>query len=240
MAKKKRMRRTFQEGRRRGRDESATHISSHVTTTHFLRKLKRQSKHSSSPIASSKLALEGGGARGGDGSVSKKLTDGPLSRDDELVVERVYHRQSLLPLEPPRLRGSLVVVVPDESHLHAPPLPPAVSPHGPHRDRGRREGHAYHRAASEDARRQGHALRVVPGRARDDAAVEGGGGEGRHLVVRAAYLEREHRLGVLPLEQDGVVEELFVVVFSFARAREREERGRVRRKWEREKVGGLG
>ena len=122
-----------------------------------------------------------------------------------LVVERVYHRQALLELKPLRLGRGLVVVVPHEPYLHS--LPP-VPTHGVHLDARRGERHAYHGAAPEHPRREGDALGVVSGGAGDDTPGEGVGGEGCHLVVRAADLEGEDGLGVLPFEEDCVVEKL--------------------------------
>jgi len=63
-------------------------------------------------------------------------------------------------------------------------------------------------AAAELLRGQRHALRMVAGAGRDHAALERGRRQVRHLVVRAAQLEREHRLQVLALEQQRVAEAL--------------------------------
>jgi hypothetical protein len=54
--------------------------------------------------------------------------------------------------------------------------------------------------------RQGDTLGVVAGRGADDAALEGGRAEAGHLVVGAAQLEAEHRLHVLALQENLVVD----------------------------------
>ena len=76
------------------------------------------------------------------------------------------------------------------------------------RDLDVRRGHRHHdrRGAAEPLRRERDALRVIAGGRRDDAARALGGRQMRHLVVRAAQLEREHRLLVLALQQDAVAE----------------------------------
>jgi len=51
-----------------------------------------------------------------------------------------------------------------------------------------------------------HALGVIACRCRDYAARQRRRRQARHLVVSAAQLEREHRLHVFALEQEGVVE----------------------------------
>ena len=61
-------------------------------------------------------------------------------------------------------------------------------------------------AAAEALRRERDALRVIAGRRGDHAVRALRGRQMRHLVVRAAQLEREHRLLVLALEQHAVAE----------------------------------
>ena len=66
--------------------------------------------------------------------------------------------------------------------------------------------HDDERADAEVAGRERHALRVVAGAGRDDAARPLGVGQVRDPVVGAAQLEAEDRLQVLALEQDLVAE----------------------------------
>ena len=60
--------------------------------------------------------------------------------------------------------------------------------------------------AAQPLRRQRHALGVVAGRGGNHPALALLGGELGHFVVGAAQLEREHRLQVFALEQNGVVQ----------------------------------
>mmetsp|Transcript_1502 Transcript_1502/g.3844 ORF Transcript_1502/g.3844 Transcript_1502/m.3844 type:complete len:382 (-) Transcript_1502:346-1491(-) len=126
-----------------------------------------------------------------------------LSGDHKRVVERMYHRQPLLELQPLSLHGRLVVIVPDKSYFHR---LAAVLPHRIYLDARRGEGHANDRAAAEHPCGERHALGVVSGRAGHHASLQGGLGEGCHFVVRPANFEGEYRLGVLSFEEDGVVE----------------------------------
>ena len=81
----------------------------------------------------------------------------------------------------------------------------AMALHGVDLDGRGGGGHHDHRAHVELLGRQGHALGVVAGGGADHPALEGRRAEARHLVVGAAQLEAEHRLHVLALEVNLVV-----------------------------------
>ncbi|MNS63732.1 hypothetical protein D3C72_968350 [compost metagenome] len=71
----------------------------------------------------------------------------------------------------------------------------------------RRRGRHHDQCAHAEARGgQRHALRMIARRGADDAAPQCFGTQLRHLVVGAAQLEREHRLGVFALEVDLVAQ----------------------------------
>ena len=78
--------------------------------------------------------------------------------------------------------------------------------HGLDLDLRGRDRHHDRRLGAEPLRGEGDALGMVACRGGDDPAPELGGGEARHLVVRAADLEREDRLEVLPLQEELVAE----------------------------------
>ena len=82
----------------------------------------------------------------------------------------------------------------------------AKRPHGLDLDLRRRLRHHDERAQAEVPRRERHALRVVAGARRDDAARALGGGHVRDPVVGAAQLVAEDRLQILALEEDLVLE----------------------------------
>jgi hypothetical protein len=78
------------------------------------------------------------------------------------------------------------------------------------RDLQLRRGNRHHDdcPASQPARRQCDALRVIAGRRCDYPARQLGGAQVDHLVVGTSQLEREHRLDVLALDQHVVAEPL--------------------------------
>ena len=144
--------------------------------------------------------------------------DRALAGDDIGVVERMDEGEAALLLERHRLRIGVGVAVAEEHHLGA----ERADRGDLERRRGRR--HDDQRLATESTRREGDALRVVARRGADHAARQRLRREVRHLVVRAAQLEAEHRLGVLALEEDPVVEP------------RRERRRRIERRLDRDVV----
>ncbi len=127
-------------------------------------------------------------------------SDRSLARDHVRVVVRMdeCRPRALLQQERTRVRVAVRVAVQHDRRAA-----------GLHRgDLDVRSGHRHHdrRGAAEPLRRERDALRMVARRRGDDAARALGRREMRHLVVRAAQLEREHRLLVLALEKDAVAE----------------------------------
>src|SRR5262249_19574782 len=121
-----------------------------------------------------------------------------LSRDHVRIVVGVDEGELAGALEALRLRVRLVVGVAVQHHLGAARLDRV--------DLGRGRRHHDGRGAAELLRGERHALGVVAGRGRDHPARKRRRGQVHHLVVRAAALEREHRLHVLALEEHPVAE----------------------------------
>jgi hypothetical protein len=82
----------------------------------------------------------------------------------------------------------------------------AVALDGVDLDRRGGGGHDDHGAGAEPLGRQRDALGVVAGGGADDPALEHRRAEVGHLVVGPAQLEAEHRLHVLALQEDRVVD----------------------------------
>ena len=99
-----------------------------------------------------------------------------------------------------RVIVSLVVLVAVQDHLAA------EVDHRLHLDARRGLRHHDRRRDAAPPGGERDALRMVAGRGADHAAPGDGLGKMRDLVVRAAHLEREHRLQVLALEQHGVAQ----------------------------------
>ncbi len=129
--------------------------------------------------------------------------DGALARDHVRVVEGVDESQPLLVLQRERVGVSVAIAVALQHHVHA---GAAKSAHRVDFHLRRGGGHHDHRAATQPVRRQRHALRVIARRRANHAALALGLGQSRHLVVRPAQLEAEHRLRVLALEQHLVMQ----------------------------------
>ena len=126
--------------------------------------------------------------------------DRALAGDHVGVVERMDEGQAALGLELERAGVGVGVAVAVQDDLAA------EGADGVDLERRRRRRHDDQRLAAEPPRRERDALRVVAGRGADDAARERVGRQPDHLVVGAAQLEAEHRLGVLALEEDVVAE----------------------------------
>jgi hypothetical protein len=132
----------------------------------------------------------------GAGDLSQDLhADGALPGDDVGVVERVHHRQAALVGEGRGVRPGVGVGVAVQDDLDA------GGAHGIHLELGCRGRHDDDGVAAEHGCRARDPLRVVAGGRRDDPGGAGLRAELSHRVVRAADLEREHRLEILALEQ---------------------------------------
>jgi biosynthetic threonine ammonia-lyase long form len=125
-----------------------------------------------------------------------------IFEDTRSIVEGMHEHQVALAHDGLRVVVGTVVVVAVQHHLAA-----EVADRG-HLDAGRGLRHHDHRRDAAALGRQRHALRVVAGRGADHAAPGRGLGQVRDLVVRAAQLEREHRLQVLALEHHAVFQAL--------------------------------
>ena len=123
--------------------------------------------------------------------------DGALSGNHIRVVVGMHERQVTALRELARVHIRLVVGVAVQYDFGA--------ARGDRRDLDLRRRHGHHdgRLAFELLRRERDPLRMVAGGGGDHAALERRRGQLRHLVVRAAQLEREHRLHVLALEQQA-------------------------------------
>ena len=126
--------------------------------------------------------------------------DRTLPRDDVRIIVGVHEHGARSLLQHERMRIRVAVRIAEQHRFRAPRLDGG--------DLDVRRGHRHHdrRRAIELLRGERDTLRVVAGRGRDDAARALGGRQMRHLVVRAAQLEREHRLLVLALEEQAVAE----------------------------------
>ena len=126
--------------------------------------------------------------------------DRPLPGDHVRVVERMDVGQVCFGLQRGGMDGRVGVAVAVEHDLRPPSSDRIdLDLRGGHR-------HDHRRLAPEVVGAHRHALGVVAGRRADHATTELLGIEPDHPVVRPAQLEAEHRLGVLPLEQDLVAQ----------------------------------
>ena len=128
--------------------------------------------------------------------------DGALPGDHVRVVEGVHEGQALLALQVQGMLVGVRVALAMQHHLAA------QAPHGIDLHLRCGDGHHDDGLAPQLARTQRHALRMVAGRRADHTALELRGRELGHLVVGAAQLEAEHRLGVLTLQQHLVAQPL--------------------------------
>ena len=126
--------------------------------------------------------------------------DRALAGDHVGVVERMNESELALARDRQRVIVSLVVFVAVQDHLAA------EVDHRLHFDARRGLRHHDRRRDAAALGSECDALRMVAGRGADHAAPGDGLGQMRDLVVRAAHLEREHRLQVLALEQHGIAE----------------------------------
>ena len=118
-----------------------------------------------------------------------------LTGDDERVVERMDEDAARGRRERLAARLGIGVAVAVQHDLGA------EVAHRAHLDGRRGLGHDDEGGKAEVAGRVGHALRVVAGARRDDAAAAFAVVEVRHAVVGAAQLEAEDRLHVFALEE---------------------------------------
>ena len=126
--------------------------------------------------------------------------DGALPGDHVRVVVGMHEGQAALALEFHGVAVGVRIAVAMQHHLRA------ARRHRVHLDLRRGHRHHDHRAAAELLRRERDALRVVARARRDHALGQLRRRQVGHLVVRAAQLEREHRLQVLALEQQAVAQ----------------------------------
>ena len=126
--------------------------------------------------------------------------DGALPRDHVRIVEGMHERQIALAHDGLRVLVRAVVFVAVQHHFAT------EIAHRAHLDVRRGLRHHDDRGNAAALRRQRHALRVIAGRRADHAALGDRIRQVRNLVVRAAQLEREHRLQVFALEQHGVAD----------------------------------
>ena len=128
------------------------------------------------------------------------VTNRPLPRNDERIVERMHEGESLLraDLVAPRLGIGVGVTSQNNFRAHG--------PHGVDFDRRRRERHDDHSAHIELPRSVGDPLGVVTSARRDHAFFELVLRQMRHLVVGAADLEAEDRLQVFAFEKNFVAQ----------------------------------
>ena len=120
---------------------------------------------------------------------------GALPRNHERVVKRVDESQPLLLLQRKGVLVRIGIAVARQHHFAA------ARAHRVHLHLRRGGGHDDDGARAQPLRRQRHALRVVAGAGANHAFFKLPGRQMRHLVVRAAQLEAEHRLLVFALEQ---------------------------------------
>ncbi len=126
--------------------------------------------------------------------------DRALPGDDVGVVERMDERQLALRCDDQRVLVGVVEVVAVQHYVAA------EVEHGLDLDVRRGLRHHDHRGDAPALRGQRDALRVVARRRADHAALRRLIVEVRDLVVGPAQLEREDRLQVLALEEDGIAE----------------------------------
>ncbi|CAN7183700.1 hypothetical protein LJR034_000347 [Caballeronia sp. LjRoot34] len=129
--------------------------------------------------------------------------DGALAGDDVGVIERMNEGQATFCLQ---LDGVVVRVAIGFAVLHDFHGWTAERAHGVDLDLGRGDRHDDDGFAAEPRGRISDALRMISRRCRNHAACKHVRGKLHHLVVRAANLEREHRLVVFALQVDRVVQ----------------------------------
>ncbi len=126
--------------------------------------------------------------------------DGALAGDDVRVVVRVDKGQALGLFQFQCVHIGIGIGIAEQHDFGAAAL------HGIDLDLRRGGGHDDDGAAAQFLRGQCHALRMVAGGGSNDALVACFLRQVDHLVVCAAQLEGEYRLGILALEQDAVVQ----------------------------------
>ncbi|CAJ6434725.1 Uncharacterised protein [Burkholderia pseudomallei] len=145
--------------------------------------------------------------------------DRALARDHVRIVERMDEREAALGLHLHRVRVRVAVRFARLDHLDG---RSAVRAHRVDLHLRRRHRHDDHRLHVHPRGRERDALRMVARRRGDHPARERVGRDVRHLVVRAAQLEREHRLVVLALQVDRVAQPCGQVVRAFELGFERD------------------
>ncbi|CAJ6855767.1 DEAD/DEAH box helicase [Burkholderia pseudomallei] len=145
--------------------------------------------------------------------------DRALARDHVRIVERMDEREAALGLHLHRVRVRVAVRFARLDHLDG---RSAVRAHRVDLHLRRRHRHDDHRLHVHPRGRERDALRMVARRRGDHPARERVGRDVRHLVVRAAQLEREHRLVVLALQVDGVAQPRGQVARAFELGFERD------------------
>ena len=123
-----------------------------------------------------------------------------MAGDHVGVVERVHEGQALFFLQLQRMGVGVGITVARQRDLGA------EGAHRIHLDLGRGGRHHDHGAAAELVGAQRHPLGVVAGRGADHALGQLLGRELHHAVVGTTQLEAAHRLLVLALEQNLVVQ----------------------------------
>ena len=126
--------------------------------------------------------------------------DRSLACDHFRIVEGVNEGEPLGLAASLRLCGALVVGLAMENHVTT------QGTHGAHFHLGCGAWHHDHGPTAKPLGTQGDALGMVPGTGGNHTALELVSAELRHAVVGAAQLEREHRLEILTLQPDRVVQ----------------------------------
>ncbi len=126
--------------------------------------------------------------------------DRALSGDDVGIIKGVDEHQPALPAQFDRVFISLIVVIAVQHDLSA-----EIS-HRLHFDVGSGHRHDDDGRNAACARAQCHALRMIAGGRANDTSLRADRRQLRDLVVRAANLERKHRLEVFSFEHDAVAE----------------------------------
>ncbi|CAE6808102.1 hypothetical protein R69927_06032 [Paraburkholderia domus] len=123
--------------------------------------------------------------------------DGALAGDHVRIVERVNKRQAAFFLQLHRVPVCIAIRLAELHHLDR---CSAMRAHRIDLHLRRRHRHDDDRLHTHPGRRQRHALRMIARRRGNHPAFQRLRRNVRHLVVRAAHLEREHRLVVLALQ----------------------------------------
>ena len=126
--------------------------------------------------------------------------DRALPCDHVEVVVRVHEYRAARPSESDRLGVGIAVRVSVEQYFR----PTAL--HRVNLDRRRGHRHDDPCRAAQSLSRKRHPLSMIPGGGSYDPTRAFPGGQVRHPVVRAAQLEREHRLLILALQQHRIAE----------------------------------